>query len=308
MFFSMNLNEYLKEYLLECKIRNLSHQTIVNKQIQLNVVTNYLKDELGVTKLEKIKKVHIKAYLNNKLESDCKASTINTSLKILKSFFTYGIEEDYIQTNPARDIKLLKREKAIFTVFNDNEIVNMVKYWKGTTYTAIKNKLMISLLVDTGIRVGELCSLLIENVEDDHIKVHGKGNKWRIVPISFQLRKLMMKYERKRKEVLEKNNKELDYYFFNQHKHKYESVSPIQKMIKYTAQKVKVRSSVRTSPHTLRHYYAIKSLSLGTPITQLSKNLGHESIRTTEIYLTQITNEQVISEQMKKTVSPLSKI
>ena len=52
----MNLNEYLKEYLLECKIRNLSHQTIVNKQIQLNVVTNYLKDELGVTKLEKIKK------------------------------------------------------------------------------------------------------------------------------------------------------------------------------------------------------------------------------------------------------------
>jgi integrase/recombinase XerD len=193
-------------------------------------------------------------------------------------------------------------------VFNDNEIVNMVKYWKGTTYTATKNKLMISLLIDTGIRVGELCSLLIENVEDDHIKVNGKGNKWRIVPISFQLRKLMMKYERKRKEVLEKNNKELDYYFFNQHKHKYESVSPIQKMIKYTAQKVKVRSSVRASPHSIRHYYAIKSLSLGTPITQLSKNLGHESIRTTEIYLSQITNEQVISEQMKKTVSPLSKI
>ena len=193
-------------------------------------------------------------------------------------------------------------------MFNDNEIVNMVKYWKGSTYTATKNKLMISLLIDTGIRVGELCSLLIENVEDDYIKVHGKGNKWRIVPISFQLRKLMMKYERKRKEVLEKNNKESVYYFFNQHKNKYESVSPIQKMIKYTAQKVKVRSSVRTSPHTLRHYYAIKSLSLGTPITQLSKNLGHESIRTTEIYLSQITNEQVISEQMKKTVSPLSKI
>ena len=66
----MEIQEYLKEYLLECKIRNLSHQTIVNKQIQLNVLTKYLKNELGVTKLEKIKKVHIKAYLNNKLESD----------------------------------------------------------------------------------------------------------------------------------------------------------------------------------------------------------------------------------------------
>ena len=308
MFFSMKLDEFLREYLLDCKIRNLSQQTIKNKRIQNKVAINYFEYEFGITKLGKVKKVHVKAYLNNKLESDCKASTINTHLKILKSFFAYGVEEGYISVNPAETIKLLKREKAIFTVFNDNEIVNMVKYWKGTTYTATKNKLMISLFVDTGIRVGELCSLLIENVEDDHIKVHGKGNKWRIVPISFQLRKLMMKYERKRKEVLEKNNKELDYYFFNQHKHKYESVSPIQKMIKYTAQKVKVRSSVRTSPHTLRHYYAIKSLSLGTPITQLSKNLGHESIRTTEIYLSQITNEQVISEQMKKTVSPLSKI
>ena len=60
----MKLDEYLKEYLLDCKIRNLSHQTIVNKQIQLNVVTNYLKDEFGVTKLEKIKKVHIKVMLS----------------------------------------------------------------------------------------------------------------------------------------------------------------------------------------------------------------------------------------------------
>ena len=304
----MKLDEFLREYLLDCKIRNLSQQTIKNKRIQNKVAINYFEHEFDITKLGKVKKVHVKAYLNNKLESDCKASTINTHLKILKSFFAYGVEEGYISVNPAETIKLLKREKAIFTVFNDNEIVNMVKYWKGTTYTATKNKLMISMLVDTGIRVGELCSLLIENVEDDHIKVHGKGNKWRIVPISFQLRKLMMKYERKRKEVLEKNNKESVYYFFNQHKNKYESVSPIQKMIKYTAQKVNVRDSVRASPHSIRHYYAIKSLSLGTPIQQLSKNLGHESIRTTEIYLSQITNEQVISEQMKKTISPLSKI
>ena len=308
MFFSMKLDEFLREYLLDCKIRNLSQQTIKNKRIQNKVAINYFEHEFDITKLGKVKKVHVKAYLNNKLESDCKASTINTHLKILKSFFAYGVEEGYISVNPAETIKLLKREKAIFTVFNDNEIVNMVKYWKGTTYTATKNKLMISMFVDTGIRVGELCSLLIENVEDDHIKVHGKGNKWRIVPISFQLRKLMMKYERKRKEVLEKNNKESVYYFFNQHKNKYESVSPIQKMIKYTAQKVNVRDSVRASPHSIRHYYAIKSLSLGTPIQQLSKNLGHESIRTTEIYLSQITNEQVISEQMKKTISPLSKI
>ena len=302
----MKLDEYLKEYLLDCKIRNLSRQTIANKRIQNKVAINYFEHEFGITKLEKVKKVHVKAYLNNKLESDCKASTVNTHLKILKSFFAYGVEEGYILVNPAETIKLLKKEKVIFTVFNDAEVLKMVKYWKGTSYTAIKNKLIISLLTDTGIRAGELCSLLIENVEDNYIKVHGKGDKWRIVPISFKLRKLMLKYERKRQATLENSDKESDYYFFNQFKNPYETISPLQKMIRYTAQKVKVRDNVRASPHTFRHYYAIKSLALGTPIQQLSKNLGHESILTTEIYLRQLTNEQVIHEQMKRTISPLS--
>ena len=101
---------FLREYLLDCKIRNLSQQTIKNKRIQNKVAINYFEHEFGITKLGKVKKVHVKAYLNNKLESDCKASTINTHLKILKSFFAYGVEEGYISVNPAETIKLLKRE------------------------------------------------------------------------------------------------------------------------------------------------------------------------------------------------------
>ncbi|MGX7048379.1 hypothetical protein RU86_GL001033 [Lactococcus piscium] len=302
----MEINEYLKEYLLECKIRNYSAQTIKAKSIILNVLINYLYSEFGINDLEKIKKVHIQSYIIFEIDRGRKSSTVNTKLKTLKPFFDYALDEGYIKVNPSRSIKLLKNEKAVFTVFNDNEVLKMIGYWKGASYTAIKNKLVISMLVDTGIRIGELTSLLFDDVQDNCIKVHGKGNKWRIVPISPQLRKLMLKYERKRKEILAKNSKESDYYFINQYKNKIDAVSSFQKMIKYTAIKAGVRDSVRASPHTFRHYYVIKSLSLGTPIYQVSKNIGHESIKTTEIYLKQITNEQVVNEQIQKTISPLS--
>ncbi|MDN6617798.1 MAG: tyrosine-type recombinase/integrase, partial [Enterococcus sp.] len=73
----------------------------------------------------------------------------------------------------------------------------------------------------------------------------------------------------------------------------YVNAVPLQKMVKDCARAVNVRSIVRASPHTLRHYYALKSLEIGTSIQQLSKNLGHSSIKTTEIYLSQITNEQL---------------
>ena len=302
----MEINEYLKEYLLECKIRNYSAQTIKAKKINLSVLIRYLKSEFGIDTIEKIKKVHIQSYIIFEIDRGRKSSTVNTNLKTLKPFFDYALDENYIKVNPAKSIKFLKNEKAVFTVFNDDEVMKMIGYWKGASYTAIKNKLVISMLADTGIRIGELTSLLYDDVGDDYIKVHGKGNKWRIVPISAQLRKAMLKYERKRKEVLSKNSKESDYYFINQYKNKIDTVSSFQKMVKYTAQKVKVRESVRASPHTFRHYYVIKSLSLGTPIYQVSKNIGHESIRTTEIYLKQITNEQVVNEQIQKTISPLS--
>jgi len=302
------LSECLEEFLLECRIRNYTDGTIGAYRIALNAIFVYFDKTFEIDDIEKVKKNHIKSFIVWQLDKGIKVSTINTKLKRLKPFFNYCFEEEYIKQNIMDEIHFLKNTKNKFTVFNDDEVRAMLKAWKGNSYTATKNRTILAMLVDTGIRTIELLNLKIENVDKYSLKVLGKGNKWRTVPISPRLQKEMMKYERVRKKVLEKKGKECEYYFMNCHAQKISNNSPVQKMIKLTAKKANVREIVRASPHTFRHYYAIKSLELGTPIYQLSKNLGHSSIKTTEIYLSQITNEQLEKEATEKTKSPLSNL
>lgn len=307
MFF-LRVDEAIEEYLIECQIRNYSGNTIKAKKIVLDYFDRFINGEFEFEKINKIKAVHIKQFIIHQQKKNVKSSTINTKIKILKSFFRYLDEEGYLKENPMLKIKLLKEEKAKFTVFSDIDIKKMLRAWKGNSYTSLKNNAILSLMIDSGIRCSELRNLKFNNVSNDGVKVRGKGNKWRVIPISPKCRKQLLKYERARNKVLTKKNTTLEFYFFNQYQEYIQDNSTIQKMIKLTAIRANVKANVRASPHTLRHYYAIKSLELGTSIHQLSKNLGHESIKTTEIYLSQITNEQLERQAMEKSKSPLSNL
>lgn len=302
----MLLNNLLDEYIIECKIRNLSDQTVKQKKIFLKSFLRYLEKEFEIQNIEQVKKQHLQLYILNEKEKGNKALTINTKIKIIRVMFKYAYEENYTDSNVFESIKLMKREQPKFSIYNDDEIKSMLKVWNEKSYREIKNKTILALLIDSGMRCFEIRDLKIGNVQDESIKILGKGNKWRIVPISLKTRKLMLKYERAREAMLKNKKMQCEYYFMNQYKKHIEDNSTIQKMIKYTAKQAKVRSIVRASPHSLRHYYAIKSLECGTPLHILSNNLGHSSIKTTEIYLAQITNEQVEKEVIEKTKSPLS--
>lgn len=302
----MELNNLLEEYILECKIRNYTATTVKQKEILLKSFIKYLENEFGIRKVEEVKRQNLQQYILDEKEKGNKALTINTKIKMARSMFKYALDENYINNNVFDRIKLLKQEKPKFSVFSDDEIKRMLKVWNERSYTNIKNKTIISLFLDCGIRCSELRNLKLDNIQYESIKILGKGNKWRVVPISLKTRKLMLKYERARESLLQKKKIECDYYFMNQYKDHIQDNSPIQKMVLYTANKANVRSIVRASPHSLRHYYAIKSLELGTPIHVLSRNLGHSSIKTTEIYLSQITNEQIEQEAIQKTKSPLN--
>ena len=302
----MLLNDLLQEYILECKIRNYTTNTIRNNETHSNAFLRYLENEFDVVKLEQVKKQHIQQYILNEKEKGNKARTINTKIKIYRLIFKYAVEEKYISYNPFDSINLLKQEKPKFSVFSDDEIKRMLKVHDERNLKNIRNKLIISLFVDSGIRCSELRNLKLDNIQDESIKILGKGNKWRVVPISLKTRKLMLKYERMREAHLQKRNKQCEYYFFTYEVKHIQDNSATQKMIYDTAKQANVRSIVRASPHSLRHYYAIKSLELGTPIHVLSRNLGHSSIKTTEIYLSQITNEQIEQEAIQKTKSPLN--
>lgn len=132
----MRLEEAIEEYLIECQIRNYSANTVKAKKIVLSYFVRVVKEKFDINDVKNIKAMHMKWFIVEQQKKYTKASTINTKIKILKSFFKYLDEEGYLRVNPMSKIKLLKAEKAKFTVFSDNDIKKMLRVWKGNSYTS----------------------------------------------------------------------------------------------------------------------------------------------------------------------------
>ena len=302
----MRIKEAVEDYLLHCRIRGLSKETLSNKYYTLKVFSRFL-ESIEVKEIEQIKRNDIQKYIESELKKENKSRTINSRLKNIKVFFEYCVEENFIKDSPLVRIKMLKESKSEFQVFNDEEIQKILRFYNSKSFKDIKYKTMLYLLVDTGMRVHEMRNLRIQDINDNSVFIHqAKGGKQRTVPISFALRKQLNRYERARDKELRINKFDTEYYFFTKYREQYKENGSIQKMLKDAFVATSNRKSVRASPHSIRHYYALKSLELGTPIYQLSKNLGHEEISITEVYLRHITNEKKVENSIKFTKSPLT--
>lgn len=136
----------------------------------------YMKVECEVEEVEEIEPMHIKKYVQYRQQlGNEKPITLNNNIATLKVFFNYLIDEEYLEdkSNPMRRIKSLKEE----------------------TYSNIRDKLILIILFDTGIRVSELCDIKEVDISMRHILIHGKGSKQRLVYISKTMRKYMRKFE-----------------------------------------------------------------------------------------------------------------
>ena len=304
----MLFSEVIEEYLLESKLRNHTEVTIIGKKATLYAFSRYLFKEYSVTQLEDIKKMYLKTYIAELLESGVKATSVNSYLTVFKPFFKYCKQEGYITVDPAATVALCKVEHHLYTVFSDEDIKKMLKEPSERQWYGVRRKTMLALLVDTGIRAAELRNLKVSDLRESSIYVQrGKGGKDRVIPLSVQLRKILMKYSRRREQYLNDKDMECEYLFFTSGTcKKIEHNSTIKEMVRSSAKRAGVSANVRACTHSLRHYYAIKSISLGTSIAQLSRNLGHSNTVVTQIYLRHITNDQLEKDALKNSHSPLS--
>lgn len=155
-----------------------------------------------------------------------------------------------------------------------------------------RNRCIISILIDTGIRNSELCNIKNIDVKETVIYIFGKGRKERIVPISPYLKKVMIKYERMREKYLKDNALHYDNYFLS-YRCKPLTVEAIERILKIAGKKARVREDIRCSPHTCRHYFAQTQLKNGLDIYSLSRILGHETVDITKRYLQSLKDEQI---------------
>ena len=297
----MFLQDVIKEFIFEIKLRNYSERTIKGYKNNILKFARYMKNEFEIVEIEEISHVHIKSYLNFLKGNGLTEVYINTILKNLRSFYKYCFTEGYC-LNVALKVGWLRERKTIIKTFSDDEIRKMMDVYNYSSYIHARNKCIMAILIDTGIRNFELCQLKITDIRETVIYIMGKGKKERVVPISPYLKKIMIKYERIREGYLKNNILHYDNYFLS-YMNKPLTTEAVERIVRLCGEKANVNKNIRCSPHTCKHYFAQAQLRNGLDVYSLSRLLGHENVTITKRYLQGLKDKEVLELGMKS--SPL---
>ncbi|MBR2564326.1 MAG: tyrosine-type recombinase/integrase [Paenibacillus sp.] len=292
------ITELIQDFKLNQEILGRARKYIDVCIFRLDRWERFMTEELDIHHAEDVSSAHIKRYIQERQRIGSEANiTLNNNIATLKVFFQYLVDEEFIEEreNPMRRIKNLKEAKTVIITFNDEEVSRIINDVREETYSNVRDKLIVIMLFDTGIRVSELCSIKNEDIARRHILIHGKGSKQRLVYISSIMRRYMRKYEELRKERFKKKSPEdvADYYFLDQMAEGL-SRSRINKILKEHCKNAGVRKEVRCSPHDCRHYFAQKQLKNGIDVYSLSRLLGHFDTQITAKYLRGLEQEDIL--------------
>ena len=288
----MLLKDAAKEFEFNCKCRKLSDKTIKNYNKLISYLLDYLKDRYMVLTLEDMRSTYIKSYLIYLQEKGAKPQYINDQLKAFKVLFRYLYEEGYTECILTERIKNVKQPKTIIQTFTEKEIKNMINYYSGNTYIEMRNKLMLMIFFDTGIRLSELINLKISQIKDEYIIIHGKGDKERVVPKSNLLSKWLFKFINIRENYFEFRH--VPENLFLSRNGRIMTTEAIHRVVKNAGIGVGVNKNIRISPHTCRHTFAQMQLKNGLDLYSLSRLMGHSNISITQRYLEGLKNSEVL--------------
>ncbi|PLY13808.1 tyrosine-type recombinase/integrase [Sulfurimonas xiamenensis] len=214
--------------------------------------------------------------------SSLNPKTISKKLSAIRSFVEY--------LNSRNTTVILKADDSVKVAKTLPKPISHEHIMEALLYSETKEKLVVTLLYTLGLRISELASLEINNISEEWVRVIGKGNKQRDIPLLASTKKLLDEYlsrSRQKKFVFEKNGEKLS-----------------ENTLRYTVIKVFKRVGLKVNPHQLRHSYASELLNGMAPIADVSELLGHSSMATTQIY-TKLGS--ALKQQNYKTAHPLCK-
>lgn len=185
------LNEdVLKEFIFDCQLRKLSKRTISGYKNSNLRMMKFIKEEYGITELEETHHQAIKGYIGYMMEQGLSEVYINRNIINYRCYFKYCLAEGYINRNPMDKVNRQKEPIRLIEIFTDEEVVRLLKVFRGSRFLDMRNQFLMVLLFDTGMRNSELCDLKVSDVKDTYIRIIGKGNKERYVPITPAIKKI----------------------------------------------------------------------------------------------------------------------
>lgn len=263
--------------------RNLSKNTISSYLSDLKKLIDYLNKEKITSKPNEIKIDLIKGFLYSQSKK-IKSSTQGRLISSLNLFFDFLIIEKIINENPVEKIDYPKIGLAIPTTLTTKEIDSLISRAALNKNNGLRNETIIEVLYSCGLRVSELINIKISDlyIKEQLIKVLGKGNKERFVPISKTATKLILEYI-KSVRILKKVKKGYEDTLFINNRGKQLTRVMIYTILNNLANEIGIKTKI--SPHVLRHSFATHLIENGADIISIQKMMGHENIVTTEKYL-----------------------
>ncbi|WJS94970.1 site-specific tyrosine recombinase XerD [Flavobacterium johnsoniae] len=280
----MNWTRYIKDYQSYLRIeRGLSKNTIENYGFDIERLCLFLENnKIDVSPI----KITVET-LQQFIYAVAKEVNPRSQARIisgLKSFFNYLVFEDYRNDNPLELIEAPKTGRKLPDTLSLQEIDALIESIDLSTNEGERNRAMLETLYGCGLRVSELITLKISDLffDEGFIKITGKGNKERFVPIGPLTQKYIDLYRNEIRVHLNIKKGAEDTLFLNRRGNQL-TRAMIFTIIKDLAQKISLKKSI--SPHTLRHSFATHLLENGADLRSIQLMLGHESITTTEIYV-----------------------
>jgi tyrosine recombinase XerC len=226
----------------------------------------------------------VKNFLIHLSQKGYDPSSIERMLSSLRSFFKYLQKRQKVKNNPVIGIKAPKRKRRLPQVLSwpqMKELLEPSRYDKSSQ--GLRDRAVLELLYNTGIRLAEISSLKLRDIDfpNGEVRVLGKGSKERIVPLGINATKTLMEYLNSRDIPSGSKKGEDDFLFLNKYGERLSRRGIAQVVKKYGS---KVSEDKKISPHTLRHSFATHLLDEGADISAVREMLGHEKLSTTQIY------------------------
>lgn len=267
--------------------KKYSSNTIEAYRNDLNVFSRFLTDEFEVNNINNTNYSYVRSWIVDLVNKGISNRSINRKITSLNSYFKFILKIGLINENPLTNHKALKTQKKIQLPFSENEMSNVLDLDNfEDNFTGARDRLIIDLFYTTGIRRIELIQLMISdvNINNKHIKVLGKRNKERIIPLIDSTIDILNKYLLHREELKSDNT---FLFITNKGKQVYEKL--IYRIInKYFDT---ISTKVKKSPHIIRHSFATHLLNNGADLNSVKDLLGHSSLAATQVYTNRSIDE-----------------
>ena len=274
------------------KEKNFSKNTVVAYKNDLQTFKLFCLDQYEIKDISLVAYPIIRNWIINLSEKNLSPLTINRKISSLSKYYDFLLKTQVNKVSPLKNHKRLKVQKKLIIPFSEDEVFKVVDVF-SKDFEGKRNLLIVDTLYSTGIRRDELINIKLNNVflNEDLIKVLGKRNKERLVPVLSGLNKRIKDYLSFRKEI---DSSSSNLFITNRGK----SIGPslVYRVVKKYFSKVSTK--VKTSPHVLRHSFATHMLNNGADINSIKEIMGHSSLASTQIY-TKIKLPTIINDYKK---------